>query len=86
MNLKLDWPIHPQGSYTFWCSPIDFNHKSEAPRTSAKLRKTRANSVDQTRIQGAVAKGAANKRQICSKFAGFYFEALLIAQSEIRQI
>ena len=41
---------------------------------------------DQTGTKGAVAKGAVNKRQICSKFAGFCFEALLIAPSEIRQI
>ena len=42
--------------------------------------------VYQTGTKGAVTQGAANKRQICSKFAGFCFEALLIAQSKIRQI
>ena len=40
----------------------------------------------QTGTKGAVTKGAVNKRQFCSKFAGFCFETFLIVQSEIRQI
>ena len=37
----------------------------------------------QTRTEGAVTKGAVDKRQICSEFAGFCFEPLLPVSKQL---